>query len=78
MLNDSRELLERIIEILHKPDKGITERPRTYRQKAKKEYLSFTKQRKAKSITIHKIKGKMLQYIRRQLKSIKRLSDNVQ
>jgi IS5 family transposase len=75
LLNDARELLEGIIDILHNPDKGITERPRTYRQKARKEYLSFTKQRKPKSKRVHKIRGKILRYIRRQLKFIERFSN---
>lgn len=35
LLNDARELLEEIVDILHVPDKGKEARPRTYREKAR-------------------------------------------
>lgn len=75
LLNDAREQLEEIVDVLHVPDKGTEARPRTYRQKARKEYISFTKQRKPKSKAVHKIRGKMLRYIRRLLKFTEGLAD---
>ena len=41
LLNDAREALEEIIDVLHIPHIGICPKPRTYRQKARKEYLRF-------------------------------------
>ena len=72
-MNDARELLEEIVDVLRIPDKG--KEARTYRQKARKEYISFTKQRKPISKTVHKIRGKMLRYIRRLLKFSEELAD---
>ena len=45
LLNKSREKLEKIIDTLHKPLAGKRKKPRTYRVKARKEYLSLMKQR---------------------------------
>jgi hypothetical protein len=71
-LNDARELLEEIVDRLHKPNKGKEKRPRTYRNKARKEYINFTKQRKPKPAVIRKVKGKFLRYLRRLLMYIEK------
>ena len=39
LLNDAREALEEIIDVLHAPHVGEREKPRTYRQRARKQYL---------------------------------------
>lgn len=70
LLNEAREKLEEIIDILHEPDKGTTKKARTYRQKAHESYIAFTKRRKPKPAVIRKIKGKLLRYIRRDIKII--------
>src|SRR5699024_10970131 len=46
LLNAAREKLEHIIDVLHAPHRGEKKKPRTYRQKARKSYLSAAKQRK--------------------------------
>jgi len=74
ILNNAREKLEEIIDVLHKPEKGKAKKPRTYRQKARESYIQFTKQRKPKPAQIRKMKGKLLRYIRRNLKIIETLS----
>ena len=43
ILNTSREKSEEIIDILHRPLKGKQKKPRTYRKRARKEYLSAAK-----------------------------------
>jgi hypothetical protein len=45
-LNEVREKLEQIVNILHMPDGGALEKLRTYRKEACKAYLSIEKQRK--------------------------------
>lgn len=75
LLNDAREKLEEIIDTLHQPQAGKFKKPRTYRNKARESFLRFTKQRKPKPAQIRKMKGKLLRYIRRDLKIIEILSE---
>ncbi len=74
LLNDAREKLEEIIDVLHKPKQGNREKARTYRQKAHESYLAFTKQRKPKPAVIRRMRGKLLRYVRRDLKIIETLA----
>lgn len=46
LLNEAREKLESIIDTLHEPLVGKQRKPRTYRQRARKQYLSLSKQRR--------------------------------
>lgn len=75
LLNDARELLEQIVDGLHSTQKGKNKRPRTYREKARKEYIHSAKQRKPKPQQIRKMKGKLLRYIRRLLSFAGKLAD---
>jgi len=45
LLNEAREKLDEMIDTLHEANGKTTRRPRTYREKAKKAYLSVSKQR---------------------------------
>ena len=74
ILNEAREKTELIIDRLHAPDVGKSEKPRTYRQRARKDYLAVAKKRRASRKAIHKAIGKQLRYIRRNLKAIKELT----
>lgn len=47
LLNEAREKLEHIIDVLHELQKGERQKPRIYRRKARKDYLAIAKQRKA-------------------------------
>jgi transposase, IS5 family len=47
LLNEAREKLEEIIDTLHAPQICRARKPRTYRDKARKEYLAVAKQRRA-------------------------------
>ncbi len=74
LLNEGREKLEEIIDTLHKA--GITEgkkKPRTYRKKARKQYLRFARNRKPKKKDIRRAIKSQLSYVRRDLKHIDKL-----
>lgn len=74
LLNDSRELLEDILDTMHEPDKGKIKRPRTYRNKAKKEFINFTKKRRPNKKHVQKMRGKLLRYNRRLLRFVEKLA----
>jgi hypothetical protein len=66
LLNDVREWLVRSI---HKLGKALGEkRPRTYKRKARQEYLKFSKKKTKTKKTIARAKKAMLQYVRRNLR----------
>ena len=44
LLNEAREKTEEIIDVMHRPFIGEKPKPRTYRQKARKDYLAIVKQ----------------------------------
>ena len=70
LLNQGREWLEGIIDEQH--EKGLTngQKPRTYRQVARKEYMRFARNRRPTRKVIRKAKRKQLGYISRDLKAI--------
>lgn len=67
LLNEAREKLEKIIDVLHEPDTGTKDKPRTYREKARKDYLAIEKQRKKRAKTVRKAIKKQLSYVNRDL-----------
>ncbi len=67
LLNRAREwLVDKIDEI----GKKVGERRRTYKRKARKEYLNFSKKRRKTRKAVKDIKKALLQYVRRNLKQI--------
>ncbi len=74
LLNEARELTEQIIDALY-PGSGLDKKPRTYRQKARKQYLGLVKQRKPKAKALRKAIRQQLQYLRRNLGHIEALMD---
>ena len=66
LLNEGREKLEEIIDCLHDPATG--DKPRTYRQSARKAYLHFARCRKPRYKQIRKAIRQQLAFIRRDLK----------
>jgi IS5 family transposase len=70
LLNDAREALEEIIDVLHEPHVGRYKKPRTYRQRARKQYLRFERKRKHSKREIHKTNGQQLRYVGRNLRII--------
>ena len=74
LLNEARKKTEAIIDVLHRPDIGKTVKPRTYRRKARKDYLSVAKKRKPSAKRIRKAIGKQLRYLARNLNTISELA----
>ena len=70
LLNEAREKTEEIIDTMHAPFVGKKRKPRTYRQKARKDYLAVAKQKKPGYKRILKAIGKQLRYLKRNLKTI--------
>jgi IS5 family transposase len=77
LLSRSREESERLIDELCKV-MGISEKPRTYRRKARKQYLLLAKKKNKGTKEIHKAIGQQLRYLRRNQKSIEKLLDKCQ
>ena len=73
LLNQAREALEEIIDVLHKPLIGQSKKPRTYRQSARKSYLNVDKKKHKTAKVIRKAIGKQLRFIKRDLKIIENL-----
>ena len=73
LLNEARINAEKIIDALHQSGLTGGEKPRTYRKKARREYNSFSKGRRKTVKTIRKIKGKLLNYLARDLTAINRI-----
>jgi len=69
LLNEAREKLEGMIDVLH-PKGYATEKPRTYRKKARQAFLHFAKAKKHKKGEIRKSTGQQLRYVRRDLKHV--------
>jgi hypothetical protein len=73
LLNEAREKLDNIIDIVHKILGRLGSRPRTYRQIAHKAYLSIVHNRKPGKKAIRKAIGKQLRYVKRNLGAVDRL-----
>ncbi|RLP53236.1 MAG: hypothetical protein D6160_17155 [Ketobacter sp.] len=72
LLNEAREFSERIIDLLFE-NTDLKNKPRTYRQKARKAYLAIVKKKRPGAKTIRKGIKQQLQYLRRNLGHIERL-----
>ena len=68
ILNEARETAEKLLDVLHNPNDG--KKPRTYRRRAQKDYLKYTRCRKHTAKTTRKAIGKQLSYLRRDLDAI--------
>ena len=73
LLNEAREKLDEMIDVLHKIFGKTVKRPRTYRQKARRDYLSLSKQKKPGNEKIRLAIRKQLQYAGRNLKIVETL-----
>ena len=68
LLNEARENAEKILDALHDPADG--KKPRTYRERARKDYLKYTRCRKHTAKMTRKAIGKQLAYLRRDLDAV--------
>lgn len=74
ILDRARMQTEKIVDILYKSIQELCQKkPRTYRNKARKDYLSITKQRRPSPSKKRTAIKKQLQYIKRNLSHIERL-----
>jgi hypothetical protein len=71
LLDEARRKTERIIDCLQNYAPEGYEKPRTYRKKARKEFLTFIRNRKPREKTIRKALRKQLQYVERNLRIIR-------
>ena len=74
LLNKAREKSEDIIDVLHKPHKGINNKPRTYRRIARKNFLSAAKSKRMSKGKRRKVIRKQIGYLERNLKAISELT----
>ncbi|MBF0192529.1 MAG: IS5 family transposase [Magnetococcales bacterium] len=74
LLNEAREISERLIDRLF-PLSGLQKKPRTYRQKARQDFLALVKKRKPWQSTLRRAIRQQLQYLRRNLGHIDALLD---
>lgn len=75
LLNTGREKTEAMIDSMHAPLRSKEKKPRTYRERARKDYLAVAKKRKAKANEKRRAIRKQLGYLDRNLKSIQTLED---
>lgn len=74
LLNEAREKTEKMIDAMHASQVGQRKKPRTYRRKARKDYLIVAKRKKSGLKKIRKAIGKQLRYLRRNLQHIDTMS----
>lgn len=75
LLNDSRQKSEGIIDALYSIS-NLEKKPRTYRRRARKDFLLFTKKKKKTLKEVRKAVGKQLRYLGRNLNTIANLLDS--
>jgi len=71
LLDEARRKTERIIDCLQNYAPEGYEKRRTYRKKARKEFLTFIRSRKPREKTIRKALKKQLQYVERNVRIIR-------
>ena len=74
LLNKAREKSEQIIDTLHQARGKGHKKPRTYRQRARKQFLFVAKNKRMSRQKIRKCLRQQLGYLRRNLKSIDQLA----
>ena len=77
LLNDARKKSEELIDLLYDPALH-GEKPRTYRRKARRNYLSEAQKKSSTSRAIRKANGKQLCYLKRNIGILHRLLDKYQ
>ena len=76
ILNEAREKTEKIIDNLYKKTKKKGKKPRTYRIRARKDYLKLSKKRRPSRKERRKGIKKQIQYIQRNLAHIEKLRED--
>lgn len=74
LLNEVRKTTEKIIDILYDSLKGnLSKKPKTYRKKARQDYLAIAKKRRKSRKERRKAQKQQLQYVKRNLRHIEEL-----
>ena len=68
LLNEARENAEKLLDVLHDPADG--KKPRSYRKRARKDYLKYTRSRKHSAQQTRAAIRKQLGYLKRDLESV--------
>ena len=68
LLNEARENAEKLLDVLHDPADG--KKPRSYRKRARKDYLKYTRSRKHSAQKTRAAIRKQLGYLKRDLESV--------
>ena len=76
LLNEAREKTDEILDELHLPLIGKAARPRTYRVKARRRFVAFTKKKTPGRRVILRAKKQQLGFLCRNFKAIDRLLEN--
>jgi IS5 family transposase len=74
LLDEARQKTEKIIDTLYEKSKKTGNKPRTYRKKARKEFLRFIKNKKRNTRDFRKALKQQSQYVARNLRTIGRMS----
>jgi len=77
LLNEAREISEQLIDHLY-PQSTLKKKPRTYRQKARKQYLAIVKRRRPGAKLYRKGNKQQLQYLQRDIGHIEALLDAIE
>ncbi len=75
LLSDAREKSEELIDLLYNKEKHI-QKPRTYRENARKEYLQTAQKKNKSKKEIRKAVGNQLRYLKRNIQTINNLLDS--
>lgn len=78
LLHEARMYSEALIDKLYQGSRLWKNKPRTYRRIAHKQYLAFAKKRNPGKRAIKRTRGKQLRYLRRNLRHINRMLDQLQ
>jgi transposase, IS5 family len=73
LLNEAREKTDELLDTLHEPLVGKQPRPRTYRVKARRQFVAFVKQKKPGRTKIRRANRQQLGYLKRNLQAVERL-----
>jgi len=76
LLTKAREKSEQIIDELHKARGPGHKKPRTYRQRARRQFLSVVKDKRISRKKMRRCRRQQLGYLRRNLRSIDRLAQH--
>ena len=77
LLDEARRKTESLIDVLQARMPEGWEKPRTYRKKARKEFLTFIRNRKPRVNTIRKAVRTQIQYVERNIRLINEYKDTI-